>query len=317
MSEGKIRILFMGTPDYAAQTLRALLRLPSADVVAAVTQPDKKKGRGMHTLPTPVKTVAEEAGIPVYQPVTLRDGAFEDELQAIGPDLIIVSAYGKILPPYVIRFPRLGCVNAHASILPKYRGAAPINRAVMAGEKETGVTAMFMDEGLDTGDIIFTLKTPIGQNDTAGDVHDRLAVLAGEAMCRAVAEIGAGTAARTPQDESGATYAAKITKEDCLIDFSAPAKEVCDRIRGLSPYPGAFTYTPAGKVLKITGATLSEGPACAEPGTVFDVSHGAATVACGDGAIGVTEVVPEGRSKMDASSFIRGRGIAAGDRLGK
>ncbi|MBQ6262030.1 MAG: methionyl-tRNA formyltransferase [Clostridia bacterium] len=308
-----MRILFMGTPEIAAATLRALLSHGGARVIGAVTQPDRKKGRGMRLVPSEVKTLALEAGIPVFQPETLRDGAFENELSALDPDLIVVAAYGKILPPYVINYPKFGCVNAHASILPKYRGAAPINRAVMDGETETGVTAMYMDEGLDTGDIILTLKTPIEESDTAGTVHDRLAVLAGDAMCRVVDMIRAGSVPRTPQPEDGATYAAKITKEDCIIDFTKTAREVRDLIRGLSPFPGALTTLPSGRLLKIIAAVPAEGHG--EPGTVIS-TDGAVRVACRDGAVDLTEVVPEGKGRMDAASFVRGRGVFTGDVLG-
>ena len=309
-----IRILFMGTPEIAAATLRALADHGGARVIGAVTQPDRQKGRGMRLVPSEVKVLATELGIPVFQPETLKDGAFADELSALDPDLIVVAAYGKILPPYIIDYPRFGCVCAHASILPKYRGAAPINRAVMDGEDETGVTAIYMDEGIDTGDMILTLKTPIEENDTAGAVHDRLAVLAGDAMCRVVDLIRAGKISRTPQPKTGATYAAKITKEDCALDFGKTAREVFNKIRGLSPFPGAFTTLPSGRLLKVTGVKLADGGA-GEPGTVLS-SDGAIRVACADGAVDITEVVPEGKSRMDAASFIRGRGVFTGDRLG-
>lgn len=311
---GPVRVLFMGTPDIAAECLRQLIACPDADVVGAVTQPDRQKGRGMKFLPPPVKVLAEENGIPVFQPATLKDGAFEDELRGTDPEMIIVAAYGRILPPYVLNYPPLGCVCAHASLLPKYRGAAPINRAVMAGETKTGVTAMFMDEGIDTGEVIFSAETSVGENETAGDVHDRLEVMAGEAMCRVVKTAREGTLPRTPQPAEGATYAAKITKEDQKIDFSLPAKAVHDLIRGLSPYPGAFTALPGGKLLKITGSRVADGVSAA-PGTVTSLSDGI-TVACGNGSVILTEVTPEGRGKMDAMSFVRGRGVAAGDVLG-
>ena len=314
MSGNEVRILFMGTPEIAAATLRALASKDGARVIGAVTQPDRKKGRGMHLVPSEVKVLAGELGVPVFQPETLRDGAFEGELSALDPDLIVVAAYGKILPPYIINYPKLGCVCAHASILPKYRGAAPINRAVMNGESETGVTAMFMDEGIDTGDIILTLKTPIDESDTAGTVHDRLAVLAGDAMCRVVDMIRAGSVPRAPQPEEGATYAAKIAKEDCIIDFTKTAREVRDLIRGLSPFPGALTTLPSGRLLKVTGASLSGG-GCGEPGEVIS-TDGAIRVACADGAVDLTEVVPEGKGRMDAASFVRGRGVFVGDKLG-
>ena len=314
MNAKEIRILFMGTPEIAAKTLRALAGHDGSRVIGAVTQPDRKKGRGMRLVPSEVKSLAEELGIPVFQPETLKDGAFAAELSALDPDLIVVAAYGKILPPYIIDYPKFGCVNAHASILPKYRGAAPINRAVMDGEGETGVTAMYMDEGLDTGDIILTLKTPIEESDTAGTVHDRLAALAGDAMCRVVDLIRSGSVPRTPQPENGASYASKIAKEDCIIDFTKTAREVRDLIRGLSPFPGALTTLPSGKLLKVIGASLcSEGHG--DPGTVIS-ADGAIRVACADGAVDLTEVVPEGKGRMDAASFIRGRGVSAGDKLG-
>lgn len=314
MKDAPVRILFMGTPEIAAEVLRALAAHEGANVIGAVTQPDRKKGRGMRLLPSEVKVQAELLEIPVFQPETLRDGAFSDVLSALDPDLIVVAAYGKILPPYIINYPKFGCVNAHASILPEYRGAAPINRAVMNGERETGVTAMYMDEGLDTGDVILTLKTPIDDCDTAGSVHDRLAVLAGDAMCRVVDLIRSGSVTRTPQPSDGASYAEKITKEDCILDFTMPAKAVYNKIRGLSPFPGAVTSLPGGRLLKITGASLASG-GNGQPGEVTGIS-GSIRVACADGAVNITEVIPEGKSKMDAASFIRGRGVSCGDLLG-
>ena len=314
MSGDDVRILFMGTPEIAAATLRALAAHDGVRVIGAVTQPDRKKGRGMRFVPSEVKMLATELGIPVFQPETLRDGAFAETLSSLDPDLIVVAAYGKILPPYIIDYPRFGCVNAHASILPKYRGAAPINRAVMDGERETGVTAMYMDEGLDTGDIILTLRTPIGDDDTAGTVHDRLAVLAGDAMCRVADMIRAGRVPRTPQPAEGATYAAKITNEDCFIDFTKTAREVRDLIRGLSPVPGAVTTLPSGRLLKVTRASISPERKGA-PGEVIG-TDGAIRVACADGSVDFTEVIPEGKSRMDAASFVRGRGVSAGDVLG-
>ncbi|MBR6916297.1 MAG: methionyl-tRNA formyltransferase [Clostridia bacterium] len=314
MSGDDVRILFMGTPEIAAATLNALAAHDGVRVIGAVTQPDRKKGRGMRFVPSEVKTLATELGIPVFQPETLKDGAFAETLSSLDPDLIIVTAYGKILPPYIIDYPRFGCVNAHASILPKYRGAAPINRAVMDGERETGVTAMYMDEGLDTGDIILTLTTPIGDDDTAGTVHDRLAVLAGDAMCRVADMTRAGCVPRTPQPAEGATYAAKITKEDCFIDFTKTAREVRDLIRGLSPFPGAVTTLPSGRLLKVTRASIFQ-ERKGVPGEVVG-TDGAIRVACADGSVDFTEVIPEGKGRMDAASFVRGRGVSAGDVLG-
>ena len=307
----------MGTPDYALECLRAVYNNPNAEVVGVLTQPDKPKGRGMKMIPPPVKVFAEEKGIPVYQPTTLKDGAFEETLREMDPELIIVAAYGKILPGYVLDYPKYGCVNAHASILPRHRGAAPINRAIMEGDTVTGVTAMFMDVGLDTGDVIFTAETPITEDDDVGTLHDRLAVIAGEAMSKIVDMACEGPLPRTPQAEEGMTYAAKIAKCDCAVDFSRSPKEVLNLIRGLSPMPCAMTKTPDGKLLKITSAHIVDcGCNCREPaGMVLSTANGEITVSCGGGKIALTGVIPEGKSRMSAADYIRGRKISDGDVL--
>ena len=308
-----MKILFMGTPDFARECLRAVHANKNAEIVGVVTQPDKPKGRGMKMIAPPVKVYAEEAGLPVYQPVTLKDGAFEDELCRLDPDMIIVAAYGKILPPYVIDYPKHGCINAHASILPRHRGAAPINRAIMEGDSETGVTAMYMDYGLDTGDMILTLTTPITEEDDLESLHDRLAILGGEAMSRVVDMACEGCLPRTPQPEEGATYAAKITKEDAALDFSRTAEELCCQIRGL--FGGGITHTPDGRLLKVTSAHKGDTcPAC-ECGTVTSIDNGEITVSCGSGSICFTSVVPEGKGRMSAADYIRGRKISKGDHL--
>ena len=309
-----MRIVFMGTPDFALECLRAVHGNPRAEVVGVLTQPDKPKGRGMKMIPPPVKVYAEEHGIPVYQPVTLKDGAFEDELRVLDPELIIVAAYGKILPRYVLDYPRLGCVNAHASLLPRHRGAAPINRAIMEGDTKTGVTAMFMDVGLDTGDMIFALETPINDDDNVGTLHDRLALLGGEAMSKVVDMASEGALPRTPQPEDGVTYAAKILKDDCVVDFSLTCREVLNLIRGLSPVPCAFTRTPDGKLLKLTGAVMSDAKSKGTAGEVISLDGGI-TVACADGAVTVTGVIPEGKGRMSAEDYIRGRKLSVGDIL--
>lgn len=310
-----MRVLFMGTPDFAAECLRAIYTKSGVTVVGAVSQPDKPKGRGMKLIPTPVKQYAESVGIPVYQPATLKDGAFQAELAALDPELIIVAAYGKLLPNYVITYPKYGCVNAHGSLLPKYRGASPIQRALIDGESVTGITAMYMADGIDTGDMILKKTTEISESDDFGTLHDRLAVLGGEAMCDVIDCINAGFVPREKQNDSEATYAPKILKEDTVIDFSRPAKELFNLIRGLSPSPLAITHTPDGRLLKLTSAVVSDISSGAVPGTVVSLDNGAVTVACGTGCISITGVVPEGKSRMPADAYIRGRKIAVGDVL--
>ena len=314
-----MRIVFMGTPELAACVLRAVHEKPGVEVAGVLTRPDKPKGRGMKLIPSPVKEYALAEGIPVYQPKTLKDGAFLETLKALDPELIVVAAYGNILPPYVLDYPKYGCVNAHGSLLPKYRGAAPIQRALMDGEKETGITAMFMDEGLDTGDIIRTYPCPIEESDDCGTLTEKLAKLGGRAMCDVIDAIEAGTLTRTPQPSEGFTYAAKIGREEQRIDFTAPARVVLNQIRALNPAPCAMAVLPDGSALKLTDAHPAEdADTSAAPGTVLlcdGKGEGRIVVACGDGAIAVTGLIPAGKKKMSAGDFVRGRKIAAGDVL--
>lgn len=310
-----MRILFMGTPDFAQICLQALVKA-GLEVVAAVTQPDKPRGRGHQMIPPPVKVYAQAQEIPVYQPQTLRDGAFAETLEQLAPDVIVVAAYGKILPPYIIEYPRLGCINAHGSLLPKYRGAAPIQRAIMDGEQETGITIMYMNQGLDTGDMLLWEKTPIGDTDDFASIHDRLAHIAGGLLVRVLPMLESGEAVPVKQDDALATYAAKIEKADCVLDFSMNAQSLLWKIRGLSPYPLSMTRAPDGKLLKIVSATLSEGVTQQPAGTITEVSDRGFCVACGDGKqILVTGVLPEGKGRMSAADFVRGRRIQAGERL--
>ena len=309
-----MRIMFMGTPDISATCLKTLIA-SGLDVVAVVTGQDKPRGRGNVMTPTPTKSVALEANIPVYTPATLRDEAFAENLREVDPDLIAVVAYGKILPESVINYPKHGCLNVHVSLLPKYRGAAPMQRAIMDGEPETGVTIMQMDVGLDTGDIISQVSFPILPEDNFETIHDESAEIGADLLVRTIADIEAGTAVRTPQDSSLATYAAKIEKEDCKIDFSLPATTVDCRIRGTTPIPGAFCYH-GGRMLKIFKATPTKGKG--KVGEVIDLDakgEGSFTVACGEGALLVRGVIPEGKGRMSAGDFIRGRKIALGDIL--
>ena len=311
-----MRILFMGTPDFAVFSLRAMVEA-GENVVGVVTQPDQPRGRGYVLTPPPAKVYAASHGIPVYQPETLRNGAFDEKLREISPDLIVVTAYGKILPKSVLDFPPYGCINVHASLLPAYRGAAPMQRAIMDGQTQTGVTTMLMDAGLDTGDILFQDIVPIGEDDNLETIHDRMGEVGATVLLRTIQAIKNGMLTRTPQDGTLSTYAAKIEKSDCLIDFSKPAQQVHNQIRALSPVPLAVTKLPNGKLLKIVASRIAEKTTAVAPaGTVVSIDGGAVTVACGVGTIQITELIPEGKSRMNAAAFINGRNIQVGDLLG-
>ena len=245
-----MKIVFMGTPDFAVSTLESLLK-GGHEVIAAVTQPDKPKGRKMILTPPPVKVCAEEHGIPVYQPKTLRGEEFAALLQEIAPELIVVAAYGKILPENVINYPSVGCICVHGSLLPKYRGAAPMQRAIIDGKEKTGITLMYMAEGLDTGDMLLKEEVAIEENDNFEDIHDKLGKCGAQLIVKTLDLLETEGIERIPQDDSLSNYAAKIEKADCLIDFSKSAEVVHNQIRGLSPVPVSFTKTPDGKLLKI------------------------------------------------------------------
>ena len=307
-----MRILFMGTPDFALFSLRALVEA-GEDVIGVVTQPDKPKGRGYALTPPPVKVYAQERGLPVYQPKTLRDEDFEELLRQIDPEVIVVVAFGKILPANVLDYPKYGCVNVHGSLLPAYRGAAPMQRAIIDGCAETGITTMFMDIGLDTGDMLLKKSVAIDLHDTFETVHDKLGECGAELLLRTLALLEAGEITPEKQDDALATYAQKIEKEDCLLDFSRTAKEVHDRIRGLSPIPLSFTHTPDGKLLKVVSSDLGAGKG--KPGEVISLENGRITVACGEGAVALLSVLPEGKKRMSAADFINGRRISVGDIL--
>lgn len=309
-----MRILFMGTPDFARSILEKLHK-DGENIVAVVTQPDKPQGRKMILTPPPVKQYAMENGLPVYQPVTLKDGAFAEELSLIDPELIIVAAYGKILPAYVLDYPKYGCINAHASLLPRWRGAAPIQRAIMAGDRLSGVTAMYMAQGLDTGDMILTVRVPITDEDDFGTLHDKLAVAGGEAMTETIAKLRDGTVTREVQNDTDATYAAKIENPDCVIDFTKSVTDVYNQVRGLSPVPLALTWMPDGKRLKIVAAQKEIRTVTAAPGTVVAIEGGTLDIACADGILHVTHLQPEGKGRMAAADFLRGRKLSVGDVL--
>ena len=309
-----MKILFMGTPDFAVFSLKAL-HAAGHDIVGVVTQPDKPKGRGYTLTPPPVKVYATDCGLDVYQPNTLKGEEFEALLGTLAPDVIVVVAYGKILPKNVLDYPKYGCINVHGSLLPEYRGAAPMQRAIIDGKTVTGITTMYMAEGLDTGDMLLKDEVVIEENDNFEDIHDKLGECGAALIVKTLEGVEAGKIQRQPQDHEKSTYAAKITKEDCVLDFSRSAKELHDLIRGLSPFPLAFTHTPDGKLLKVVKAEVAsrEGKH-GEAGEVTDLANGSC-VACGRGEIRLLGVLPEGKGRMAADDFIRGRKINVGDIL--
>ena len=310
-----MRILFMGTPDFALFSLRALVD-SGEEIIGVVTQTDKPKGRKAILTPPPVKVYAMERNIPVFQPKTLRDEEFYKTLTELDPELIVVTAFGKILPQNVLDYPKYGCINVHDSLLPAYRGAAPMQRAVIDGLRETGITTMLMDAGIDTGDMLLTGKVEILENDNFETVHDKLGECSAEVLLRTMRDLKDGRLNPIKQDEAGATYAAKIENADCVLDFSADARRLHNRIRGLSPIPLAFTRTPDGKMLKIVESRVSEkGNEGKVPGEVISLTGGRITVACGEGALELLQVLPEGKKKMGAADFINGRRVNVGDLL--
>ena len=305
----------MGTPDFALFSLKALCE-KGYDVVGVVTQTDKPKGRGYVLTPPPVKVYAIEQGIPVYQPTSLKTEEFASLLSEIDPELIAVVAYGKILPKNVLDYPKYGCVNVHGSLLPKYRGASPMQSAIINGDKVTGITTMFMAEGLDTGDMLLKAECEIAENDNFEDIHDRLGLLGAELLCKTVDGLEAGNITPIPQDHSLATHTAKILKEDCEIDFSKDCDTVHDLVRGLSPIPLSFTHTPDGKLLKVVKSEICERESeNAECGKVLSLDNGRIRVACARGSVNILTVLPEGKGRMSAADFIRGRKINIGDIL--
>jgi methionyl-tRNA formyltransferase len=304
-----LRIVFMGTAAFAVPSLR-ILAGEGYTIASVVTGPDRPRGRGREVGPTPVKEFAAERGLPLLQPELLRDPAFAGSVRALQSDLIVVVAF-RILPPEVFRIPRLGAINLHASLLPRYRGAAPINRAIMNGETETGVTTFFLEESVDTGNVLLQARTPILPDDDAGALHDRLADVGAEIVLHTVRLIEMGKAVPRPQDSALASPAPKIFKEDCRIDWSQPAERIRNQIRGLSPSPAAFT-THDGKVLKVFRGRIV--PGSLPPGVV-EVRNGVLKVGTVDGALAVEDIQLEGKKRMTAGDFLRGYGISSGDRF--
>ena len=306
-----MRILFMGTPDFAKVCFESLLTTDN-EIVGVITQPDKPKGRGYTLMPPPVKVSALEHNIPVYQPATLKDEAFAELLNELSPELIVVVAFGKILPKNVLEYPKYGCINVHGSLLPKYRGAAPIQRAIIDGEKTTGITTMYMEEGLDTGDMIEMYEIAIRDEDNFETMHDKLADLGAYALLSTIKVIESGNVKRYKQDDSKSTYAKKIEKEDCLVDFGKSAFDIHNQIRGTSPFPLSFAFLN-GRMIKFVSSFLTEKKSDKPAGTVISLEKGNIYVVTGEGVIGIDGVLPEGKGRMKASDFINGRKIAEGD----
>ncbi|CCY67166.1 methionyl-tRNA formyltransferase [Clostridium sp. CAG:678] len=307
-----MRIVFMGTPDYAVPSLQKLID-EHYEIAGVFTQPDKKVGRKQILTPSAVKELAERYELPVYQPQTLKDGSAYEILKSIAPDMIIVAAYGKILPKSILDLPKYGCVNVHASLLPKYRGAAPIQRAVLNGDEETGISIMQMDEGIDTGDLLYIVKTKIGINETSAELFDRLSVLGAEALIHTVKNIENGSAAAYKQ-EGESSYASMIDKSMSPIDWNRTAFEIHNQIRGLQTWPCAQTVI-CGKPVKIHASVLSD----VSGGRAGEVIHSGKEliVSCGDGkCISVTRVQPAGKSKMDIRAFLAGNPVKPGTILG-
>ncbi|MFG1229555.1 methionyl-tRNA formyltransferase [Xanthobacter wiegelii] len=306
-----MRIVFMGTPDFAVPTLSEIVGR-GHEVVAVYTRAPAPAGRrGLDLTPSPVHAVAERFGLPVFTPRSLKGEEAAEAFRAHGADVAVVVAYGLILPQAILDAPRLGCLNLHGSLLPRWRGAAPIQRAIMAGDRETGVAVMQMEAGLDTGPVGLVERIPIGPDMTAGELHDRMMVIGADLMGRALAALERGGLAFTPQPPTGVEYAAKIEKAETRIDWSRPAQEVHDRIRGLSPFPGA--WFPLGSEetrVKVLRSTLADGSAA--PGTVLDDRL---TIACGTGAVRLVELQKAGKQPMGAETFLRGNTVPPGSRL--
>jgi methionyl-tRNA formyltransferase len=308
-----IRTVFMGTPDFALDTLRGLIEA-EVQLVGVYTQPDRPKGRGKKMTPPPVKELALQHNVPVFQPQKLREATAVEELKALAPDLIVVVAYGQILPQAVLDIPQYGCINVHASLLPKYRGAAPINKVIVDGESETGVTTMLMDIGLDTGDMLIKRTLAIGADETAGQLHDRMAPLGREAMDETLRQLCAGTLKPEKQDDAETCYASMMKKDDGLIDWSLPAGQIHNLVRGLDPWPAAYTSL-GGETLKISQTVVETGSG--EPGSVICADENGVSIACGEGVLRIGELQLPGKRKMLAADFLRGHKLPVGTSLGK
>lgn len=303
-----MRIVFMGTPDFASASLKKLID-EKFDVVGVFTQPDKPKGRGMELCASPVKELALENGLPVFQPVKMRDGTALAQIKALEPDILVVVAYGRILPDDILAVPKYGAINVHGSLLPKYRGAAPIQWAVLNGDKITGVTTMYLASEMDTGDIIYTTETEIGEYETSGELFDRLKDMGAELLVKTLRDIDAGTAPRAPQDHSKASYVTMLDKSICPIDWNKTPREVLKHIYGLQPWPVA-TMELEGKTVRVFAAKYTDGKTEKVPGAVVSTDKGGLEIACADGeTLLITELQAPGKKRMGAEDYLRGHQI--------
>ena len=303
-----MRIVFMGTPDFASASLKKLID-EKFDVVGVFTQPDKPKGRGMELCASPVKELALENGLPVFQPVKMRDGTALAQIKALEPDILVVVAYGRILPDDILAVPKYGAINVHGSLLPKYRGAAPIQWAVLNGDKITGVTTMYLASEMDTGDIIYTAETEIGEYETSGELFDRLKDMGAELLVKTLRDIDAGTAPRAPQDHSKASYVTMLDKSICPIDWNKTPREVLKHIYGLQPWPVA-TMELEGKTVRVFAAKYTDGKTEKVPGAVVSTDKGGLEIACADGeTLLITELQVPGKKRMGAEDYLRGHQI--------
>ncbi|MGD8703177.1 MAG: methionyl-tRNA formyltransferase [Desulfosarcina sp.] len=309
-----LNIVFMGTPDFAVPPLRALVEC-SHTVLSVVTQPDRPKGRGRILTAPPVKVAAEQTGIPVLQPETVRSDAFNRHMAELAPDLFVVVAFGQILPPSLLDIPRLGSINVHASLLPRHRGAAPIQWAIIHGDEETGVTTMMMDAGMDTGDILLVEKTAIGADETAARLHDRLSQMGARTLVQTLERLQEGTLTRTAQDHAQATYAPMLKRSDGEIDWSLPAERIERLIRGMTPWPGVYTFSQ-GMRLKIFKAHVMERDISVPPGTILECFPGELRVATGSSALAISEIQGESGKRLPIDDFLCGCRLPDGACLG-
>jgi len=309
-----MKIVFMGTPDFARGILQALVESKKYEITAVVTQPDRPKGRGNKVLQTPVKEYALSVNLPVYQPQKVKTPEFTAQLREFEPDIIVVAAFGQLLSQAILDIPRVACVNVHASLLPKYRGAAPLQYALLKGEKESGVTLMHMEAGMDTGGSYAQARVAISPEMTYGQLHDACLKAGAELLLAKLDAIGDGSLNFVPQEEALATKATLLTREMELIDWSKPAAELHNQIRAFNPAPGAYTALPDGRKLKIFSARLAEGSG--KPGQVIRLTKHSFVAACGTGALEVLEVQPESKKRMPVQGFLSGHGVSLGDELG-
>lgn len=309
-----MNVVFMGTPEFAVPTLEKLIE--NHHVMAVVTQPDKQKGRGKKVSFPPVKESAMKHGISVLQPVKARDEEFIEHLEELNPDVIVVVAYGQILPERILKIPEYGCINVHGSLLPKYRGAGPIQWAVLNGEKETGITTMYMEKGLDTGDMIDKAVISLDEKETSGTLHDKLMVLGADLLIETLSKLEDGTAVRTKQIDEDSTYAPMLSKEMGRIDFTKSAAQIEQWVRGLNPWPSAYTELE-GKTMKIWDADAVDYDGDGRPGTVVEVTKKQIVVACGENALALNEIQLSGKKRMAVQAFLAGSKVETGTVLGE